>query len=176
MGVAQIIGGFILGALLVFSDKSRWWRLFVAPLFFVGFAIGVAAYKGLCMIIHLGHRRALRPWEQFSDGNSSNSFGGNTVHEANPSVYEMYSLSGKSKKAISLDAFGMSNDYGHEPWVEKYKKLSLLRKIFSRQVWIQDGTIRVLQDRIAIQSYSFSALITFLLTALFLALPQFGLI
>lgn len=167
-GIAHALGGFILGVLLVLSNKSRWWRLLVAPLFLVGFCIGVAAYKGLCVIIHATHSRALRPWEQSDDSA--------TADEVVFSTNEINSVSGRSKKGISLDTIGTSNRYGHEPWVKKYEKRSLFRKIFSRQIWIQNETIRVLQDRIVIQSHIWSILMTIPLTALFVALPAFGLI
>lgn len=175
-GIAHVIGGFILGILLVLSHQSRWWRLFVAPLLLVGFSIGVAAYKGLCVIIHSSHCRALRPWELPNDSASLRSFGVATADEVALSTDDINSVSGRSKKGISLDTFGTSNNYGHEPWVEKWKKTSLFRKIFNRQIWIQDETIRVLQDRIVIQSYIWSILFTIPLTALFVALPEFNLI
>lgn len=78
---------------------------------FVGFDIAVAAYKGLCVIIHTTHNRALRPWEQFGDGASVPSLADD---EAALSTDDVYSMSHRSKKGISLDTFGTSNSYGHE--------------------------------------------------------------
>jgi len=168
-GVAHVVLAIVLAIFLIMSHKSRWWRLFVFPLFFVGFDIAVAAYKGLCVIIHTTHNRALRPWEQFGDGASVTSLADD---EATLSTDDVYSMSHRSKRGISLDTFGTSNSYGHEIWVEKYKQKSLMGKIFARQVWVQDETIRLLQDRIVMQSHAWSLLITIPLTALVVALPQ----
>lgn len=168
-GIAHVILAVVLAIFLIMSHKSRWWRLFVFPLFFVGFDIAVAAYKGLCIIIHTTHNRALRPWEQFGDGASATSLADD---EATLSTDDVYSMSHRSKRGISLDTFGTSNSYGHEIWVEKYKQKSLIGKIFARQVWVQDETIRLLQDRIVMQSHAWSLLITIPLTALIVALPQ----
>ena len=168
-GIAHVVLAVVLAIFLILSHKSRWWRLFVLPLFFVGFDIAVAAYKGLCVIIHTTHNRALRPWEQFGDGASVTSLADD---EATLSTDDVYSMSHRSKRGISLDTFGTSNSYGHEIWVEKYKSTSIMKKIFARQVWIQDETIRLLQDRIVMQSHAWSLLITIPLTALVVALPQ----
>lgn len=173
-GIAHVVMGLILGILLVLSNKARWWRFFVFPLLFVGFSIGVAAYKGLCMIVHSTHSRNLRPWEQFGpDSASIASFDVTERHdeEANLSSEDVYSLSHRSKRGISLDTFGTSNSYGHELWVDRYRKQPLIRKIFTKQIWIQDQTVRLIQDRIVIQSHLWSLLITILLTALIVGLP-----
>ncbi|MCJ1262664.1 hypothetical protein MMC22_002534 [Lobaria immixta] len=175
-GIAHVIGGLILGILLVLSGKSRWWRFFVAPLFLIGISISVAAYKGLCVIFHSTHCRGLRPWEQFGDNASLTTLGGTVDDEATLSTDDVYSLPQRSKRAISLDTFGTSNSFGHELWVDKYRKTPLIRKIFSRQIWVQDQTVRLLQDRIVIQSHIWSMLITVPLTALFVALPEFNVI
>lgn len=175
-GIGHVIAGFILGILLVLSGKSRWWRLFVGPLFLIGISIGVAAYKGLCVIFHSTHSRGLRPWEQFGDNGSLTSFDGMADDEATLSTDDVYSLPQRSKRAISLDTFGTSNSYGHELWVDKYRNTPLIRKIFSQQIWVQDQTIRLLQDRIVIQSHIWSLMVTIPLTALFVALPVFNVI
>lgn len=173
-GIGQVIGGLILGILFVLSHKSRWWRFVVVPLFFSGFLMSVAAYKGLCVALHSKHSRHLRPWEQFQDSMSLSSFDNASNDEANLSTDCSHTLSDRSKKgSVSLDPFGTSNSFAHEPWVEKYKKLSILRKLLSRHVWVQEEAIRVLQNRIVIQSYLWSILFTILLTALFVALPEF---
>ncbi|KAI4210053.1 MAG: hypothetical protein LQ351_007043 [Letrouitia transgressa] len=173
-GIAHVIGAIILAVFLVLSGRSRWWRLFVVPLFLVGFSIGVAAYKGLCVIVHSTHSRGLRPWEQFGDAASLTSF--DADDEATLSTDEVYSMSHRSKRAISMDTFGTSNSFDHELWVEKYKKKPLLQRIFTKQIWVQDETIRLLQDRIVIQSYIWSVMLTIPLTALIVALPVFHVI
>ena len=171
-GIIHVLAAFILGLLLVLSHASRWWRFFVFPLFFLGFDIFVAAYKGLCVIIHTNHHRALRPWEQFDDGASVSSFDRTGDDEANLSTDDVFSLTSRTKKGISMDTFGTSNSYSHELWVEKYNSKPLVQKIFTKTVWVQDETIRILQDRIVMQSHFWALLITIPLTAFAVALPK----
>lgn len=223
-GILHVLAAVILGTLLVLSSASRWWRVLCFPLFFVGIGIGIAAYKGLCVIIHKSHSRALRPWEQFEDveaggrgvggggGGRGGGRGGGTLDNLNDdstSIYishdinadeeatfghthhnhshnnknnnnvstdDVYSLSQRSKKAISLDTFGTSNSYGHELWVDRYRKQGLWKKIFAKQIWVQDQTVRLIQDRIVLQSHAWSLICSVPLTALFLALPVAGII
>ncbi len=118
-GIAHVVMAVILGLLLVLSDVSRWWRFFVFPLFFTGFDIGVAAYKGLCMIIHTNHHRALRPWEQFDYGASVSSLDRAGDYEADLSTDDVFSMTSRTKRGISTDTFGTSNSYSHELWLGK---------------------------------------------------------
>ena len=171
-GIAHIVAAVILGLLLILSHASRWWRFFVFPLFFVGFDIGVAAYKGLCVIIHTSHRRALRPWEQYDEDVSLTRFDGGPEEEANLSTDDMFSMASRSRNSVSLDTFGTSNSYSHELWVERYKKKHLFHKIFTKSVWVQEQGMRLLQDKIVKQSHAWALIISVLLTASVLALPQ----
>ncbi|CAF9919552.1 MAG: hypothetical protein ALECFALPRED_001215 [Alectoria fallacina] len=175
-GIAHIVAAIILGVLLSLSHASRWWRFFVFPLFFVGFDIGVAAYKGLCVIIHTSHRRALRPWEQVSEDASLTSFDGGPEEEANLSTDNMFSMATRRRNGVSLDTFGTSNSYSHELWVDKYKKKHLFQKIFTKSIWVQESAMRLLQDKIVKQSHAWALIISVLLTALVVALPQANLI
>lgn len=215
-GIIHVLGALILGTCLVLSSASRWWRVLCFPLFFVGIGIGIAAYKGLCVIIHKSHCRALRPWEQFVDvegggaaAGGSSAGGSDNLNDDSTSIYtgqnihldeeaalghvnnhhhnhnhknnnvstdDVYSLSQRSKKGISLDTFGTSNSYGHELWVDRYRKQSLWKKIFAKQIWVQDQTVRLIQDRIVLQSHMWSLIFSVPLTALFVALPVSGII
>lgn len=171
-GIAHIVAAIILGVLLILSHTSRWWRFFVFPLFFVGFDIGVAAYKGLCVIIHTNHRRALRPWEQFSEDVSLTSFDGGPEEEANVSTDDVFSMTSRTRSGVSLDTFGTSNSYSHELWVEQYKQKHLFQKVFTKSIWVQEQAIRLLQDKIVKQSHIWALIISVLLTVLVVALPQ----
>ena len=171
-GIAHIVAAVILALLLILSHASRWWRFFVFPLFFVGFDIGVAAYKGLCVIIHTSHRRALRPWEQFNENASLTSFDGGPEEEVNLSTDDMFNLTSRSRNGVSLDTFGTSNSYSHEPWVEKYKQKPLFQKVFTKSIWVQEQAMRLLQDKIVKQSHAWALIISVLLTALVVALPR----
>ncbi|KAL8737005.1 MAG: hypothetical protein Q9181_002116 [Wetmoreana brouardii] len=179
-GIAHVVAGVVIAIFLILSNASRWWRLFCFPLFLVGFSIGIAAYKGLCVIVHTGHSRNLRPWEQFGDGASLNSLDNDDEAAlgsgSTDDVYSMSNRSGNGKRGISMDTFGTSNTYDHELWVEKYRKKPLLQRIFARNVWIQDETIRLLQDRIVVQSHILSAVITLPLMVLVVALPVTGIL
>ena len=174
-GVAHVVCGTILATILILSNTSRWWRLFCFPLFLVGLSIIVATYRGLCLVIHTGHSRNLRPWEQFRDGAFFRSF--ETDDEAALSTDEVYSMSSRgdnSKRGTFMDTFGRGNSYDHEPWVERYEKQPLLQKIFPKNIWIQNDTIRILQDRIVWQSHLWSLLVSVPLTAAIVAVPRAG--
>ena len=171
-GIAHIIAAVVLGLLLILSRASRWWRFFVFPLFFIGFDIGVAAYKGLCVIIYTSHCRALRPWEQFSEDVSLTGFDGGPEEEANLSTDDVFSMASRSRSGVSLDTFGTSNSYSHELWVEKYKQKHLLKKIFTKSIWVQEQAVRLLQDKIVKQSHAWALIISVILTALVVALPK----
>ena len=170
-GVAHVVAAVILSLMLVLSHTSRWWRFFVFPLFFVGFDIGVAAYKGLCVILHTSHHRALRPWEQFGEEPSNTSFDGSPEEEANLST-EMFNMASHSRSCVPFDTFGASNSYSHQMWVENYKQKPLFKKIFTKSVFVQEQAMRLLQDRIVKQSHAWALVISIVLTALVVALPQ----
>lgn len=171
-GIAHIVAAVVVSILLILSHASRWWRFFVFPLFFVGSDISVAAYKGLCVIIHTSHHRALRPWEQFSEDVSLTSFDGGPDEEANRSVDNMFNMASHSGSGVSLDTFGTPNSYSHELWVEKYEQKPLFQKIFTKSIWVQEQAMRLLQDRIVKQSHAWAMIFSVLLTTLVLALPQ----
>ena len=175
-GIAHVAVGLIMAVLLTLSGESRWWRLFVFPLFLVGFSISMAAHQGLCVIIHSSHTRALRPWEQFGDSTSS-AYRMNMLDTESSSSVDGHSiLTHRSEKGASFDPFGTSNASRHEFWMDRYNKTSLVRKILTPQVWIQDQTIRMLQDRIIIQSHFCSMVVTISLTAIFLVMPEYDIL
>lgn len=179
-GIAHVALGLTMAVLLTLSGVSRWWRLFILPLFLVGFSISMAAHQGLCVIIHSSHNRALRPWEQF-DNSTSSSFPMNILDvESSRSAESRFSVDGQSismhrcEKSASFDPFGTSNTHRDELWMDRYNETPLFRKIMTPQVWIQDQTIRMLQDRIVIQSHFCSMVVTLSLTAIFLVMPQYN--
>lgn len=175
-GIAHVVLGVIVGVLLILSGKSRWWRLFIAPLFLVGFSIGIAAHQGLCMIIHSNHTRGLHPWEQFGESTSSAFQVGGLDEEFGITVDDHSISTRRFEKEASFDPFGTPNANGHEFWMGRYNKASMLRKILTPRIWIQDQTIRTLQDRIVVQSHMASFLITIWLTVIFLVLPECGIL
>ncbi|KAL8642271.1 MAG: hypothetical protein Q9226_008527 [Calogaya cf. arnoldii] len=177
LGIAHVLLAIFLAVVLILSHASRWWRLFCFPLFLLGFSVGVAAYKGLCLVIHTGHSRNLRPWEQFGESESLDSF--DTDHEAGlltDDVYSMSNRSGGGKRGRSMDTFGTGNSFDHEPWVDRYEKKPFMQRVYPKNVWIQDETIRILQDRIVWQSHLWSLLATVPLTVAIIAVPRVGVV
>ena len=97
------------------------------------------------------HRRHLRPWELF-------------IEDDEVSSYEL--------KKISLDTVFTSNSYEDEPWVVKYDKRNIIRKIFDREIWIQEPSLRQIQDTIFIQAVISAFIVTAILTGIFVAIPH----
>jgi hypothetical protein len=95
------------------------------------------------------HHRHLRPWELFGDEDQGSS------------EY-------KSQKD-SFDSLGSSNSYEDEPWVAKYEKRNIVRKIFDREVWIQEPALRQIQDTIFVQALLTAFIVGAITTAIFLA-------
>jgi len=181
MGVSNIAFGFVIAIVLTLSSVSRWWRILAAIEWFIGISTIVAAYKGLCIILHHSHARNLRPWEQDVDSENAevrrDSFGST----ANRTV-QMASRTGNygdldkddvaSFRPSSLQTFGPKNSFDTASWVEKYQKKPILRKVFDKTVWTQDETLRLLQDKIVLGANIWALIITIPLTIVFVALPK----
>lgn len=74
------------------------------------------------------------------------------------------------EKGASLDShssFGSSNSYKDEPWLVKYQKRNVVRKIFDREVWVQEPALRGIQDTIFVQAMVIALLTAGVLTAIF---------
>ena len=97
------------------------------------------------------HHRHLRPWELFvGEDDASSDF--------------------ELKKGC-FDSFGCNNSHEDEPWIVKYEKRNLIRKIFDREVWIQEPALRQIQDTIFLQAVISSFAISAVLVAIFVAVP-----
>lgn len=105
----------------------------------------------MCVVLHGMHHRHLRPWELFED------------HKAEPDL-----------EKTSFDSIVSNNSYEEYPWVAKYEKRNIVRKIFDREVWIQEPALRQLQDTIFIQSVIGALLLSAILVAIFVAVPKGG--
>lgn len=149
LGVGLILGGFVAALVLTLSSVGRGWRALAAIPFVLGISTLVAAYKGMCVVLHGMHHRHLRPWELF-------------VSSEDPS----------STERVSFESFGTSNSYEDEPWVIKYEKRNVVRKVFDREVWIQEPALRQIQDTIFVQAILASLLLGGVLTAIFVAVPK----
>ncbi|KAI4262660.1 MAG: hypothetical protein L6R42_002161 [Xanthoria sp. 1 TBL-2021] len=152
LGIAGILGGILAAVLIVLSNAGRGWRVLSAIGFGIGIATLVAAWKGMCVVLHGMHHRHLRPWELFAEDDDASS------------VLEM--------KKDSFDTLGSSNSYEDQPWVAKYEKRNLIRKVFDREVWIQEPALRQIQDTIFLQAVLGSLILTAICVGIFVALPK----
>lgn len=152
LGIAGIVGGILAAVLIVLSNAGRGWRVLSAIGFGIGIATLFAAWKGMCVVLHGMHHRHLRPWELFAEDDDASS------------VMEM--------KKGSFDSLGSSNSYEDQPWVAKYEKRNLIRKVFDREVWIQEPALRQIQDTIFLQAILGSLVLTAICVGIFVALPK----
>lgn len=100
------------------------------------------------------HHRHLRPWELFAD--------------ADDASFET------EMKKDSFDSIGSSNSYEDEPWIAKYDKRNIVRKVFDREVWIQEPALRQIQDTIFLQAIGVALVLSAVTTGVFVALPKGG--
>lgn len=75
-------------------------------------------------------------------------------------------------KKESAESMGSSNNYEDAPWVARYEKRNIIRKIFDRQVWIQEPALRQIQDTIFVQSLLGALVIAALSVGVFCAIPK----
>lgn len=155
LGVGLIIGGFAIATILTLSDMGRGYRALAAIAWVLGISTLIAAYKGMCVVLHGMHHRHVRPWELFDQ---TKEMGMDEVNNTK----------------LSFESFGTSNSYEDEPWVVKYQRRNVVRKIFDREVWIQEPALRQIQDVIFIQSLVGSVIAGGILAGVFVALPGGG--
>lgn len=185
MGVTNIVFGFIIAIVLTLSRASRWWRIFAAIEWFMGISTMVAAYKGLCIIMHHSHARNLRPWEQDIDSEHGSKPHRDSYASTENRGVQMASRTGgdeldsstvkgdeASFRPSSMQTFGPKNSFDDASWVEKYQRKPLIRKVFDKSTWTQDEALRVLQDRIVLGANIWAGIVTVPLTVVFVALPE----
>lgn len=147
LGVSVILLATAGAIILTHSGYSRGYRALFAIGWVLGIATLIAGYKGMCVVLHGLHHRHIRPWELFVDDD------------------------GEDEHNHSFESFGSSNSYEDEPWIVKYEKRNVVRKIFDREVWIQEPALRQIQDTIFVQSILCALLLSGVLTAIFVAVP-----
>jgi hypothetical protein len=98
------------------------------------------------------HHRHLRPWELFSDHENAESE--------------------KDLTKSSFDSEGSGNSYEDEPWVPKYEKRNVVRKVFDREVWIEEPALRQIQDTIFLQALLGAFVSSAILVGIFCAVPK----
>lgn len=151
LGSGLIAVGLVLGVAITLSHLARGYRALSAIGLMLGFATLIAAWKGMCVVLHGMHHRHVRPWELFTSEEDGDEVG-----------------------KQSFDSFGSANSYEEEPWVIRYQKRNIVRKIFDREVWIQEPALRQIQDTIFVQSLLFAAVLSGILVAIFVTVPGGG--
>jgi hypothetical protein len=76
------------------------------------------------------------------------------------------------KRPKSFNTFGSSNTYSDEPWVAEYEKTPFMAKAHPKNTWVQEDAVRIIQDKIILQSQIWGTFITVAITAIFVALPK----
>ncbi|XDG07398.1 hypothetical protein ABKA04_007013 [Annulohypoxylon sp. FPYF3050] len=167
-----IIACATLGALLLtLSNASRGWRALFAIGWVLGIATLIAASKGMCVVLHGLHHRHVRPWELFESPSSSPApFSISTDLSTTFDESELEDQ-GKGRQGNSSDSFGSSNSYEDEPWVVRYERRNVVRKVFDREVWIREPALRQIQDVIFVQSMLAALLGAGVFTAVFVSVP-----
>jgi hypothetical protein len=154
LGIGGILLGLIAAILITLSSAGRGWRVLSIIGFLIGISTLIAAWKGMCVVLHGMHHRHLRPWELFGSDDDPNSF-------------EVKNIS-----FDSLESHGTTNSYEDEPWVAKYEKRNVVRKIFDREIWIQEPALRQIQDTIFLQSILGALVLSIIIVGIFCAIPK----
>lgn len=133
--------------MITLSKAGRGYRVLPLIAWVLGMSTLVAAYKGMCVVLHGLHHRHVRPWELFTQDD------------------------GEEFGMCKMEPFGSNNSYEDEPWVVKYQERHLVRKIFDREVWIQEPALRQIQDTIFCQALLAGFGFGLICMAIFLAVP-----
>ena len=188
MGVSHAAAGILLDMILTLSKASRWYRILGAPLLLIGLITLIAAYKGLCVILHAsGKVRNLKPWENedsltiYSETQSSLkkfrddeevTLGASSDAASFSKTSRNGDAASTLKRPRSLDTFGTANSFEDQPWYSSYEKKPIMNKIFENNTWVMEESIRLIQDKIILQSQVWGITLTILITAAFTALPK----
>jgi hypothetical protein len=111
----------------------------------------------MCVVLHGLHHRHVRPWELFDVDSGEEEEDGR-----------------KSSEGGRFDPFGCGNGYEDEPWVVRYQKRNLVRKVFDREVWILEPALRRIQDTIFVQSLLGAVVLAGVLAGVFVCVPSGG--
>ncbi|KAM7222801.1 hypothetical protein V8F06_001699 [Rhypophila decipiens] len=148
LGVGLIILSTAAAVILTLSKIGRGYRALASIGWVLGISTLIAAYKGMCVVLHGMHHRHVRPWELFTSEDDPEDFA-----------------------KCSFDTLGSSNSYEEEPWVIKYQKRNIVRKIFDREIWIREPALRQIQDIIFVQSMLCALVLAGILTTIFVLVP-----
>lgn len=160
LGAVLIIGSLAAYlALCLSASVPRGLRAVPAVGMVLGVSTQIAAWKGMCVVLHGMHHRHVRPWELFVDEEVELRDTGSASEKGAPNNKE------------SFESFGSGNSYEDEPWVVKYEKRNLVRKVFDREVWIKEPALRTIQDTIFVQAMLGAIITAGVLTVIFVCVP-----
>ncbi|PQE07137.1 regulator of g signaling superfamily protein [Rutstroemia sp. NJR-2017a BVV2] len=165
LGAFLIVAGLLYALLTTLSGMSRGWRAFAAFFWVLGISTLYAAWRGMCVVLHGLHHRHLRPWELWESEEEEICLEG-VDHPSVPN-----SSSSPDEKQQDKADKKVKEDY---PWVKKYEKRNIIRKIFDREVWVQEPALRQIQDVIFLQSLLFGVGVGGIATVVFLVVPGGG--
>ena len=155
LGIAGILAGLIADLIITLSSAGRGWRVLPFAGWFIGIATLIAAWKGMCVVLHGMHHRHLRPWELFADD----------AEDFNDD---------KEMNTMSQDTLvsNSTNSYEDEPWIPRYGKRNVIRKIFDREIWIKENALRQIQDTIFLQAMLGAFVLSAIFVGIFCAVPH----
>lgn len=106
----------------------------------------------MCVVLHGMHHRHLRPWELFEEESD-----------------EVLDEKMMSQSSLGSDSV---NSYEDEPWIARYTKRNVIRKIFDREVWIREPALRGIQDTIFLQAILGAFVLSAIVVGIFCAVPK----
>ncbi|ELR10569.1 hypothetical protein VC83_00221 [Pseudogymnoascus destructans] len=155
-GIALLFFGTLIAMLLTLSRAPRGYRILAAIPWVIGAATFGAAREGLCVCLHAMRARQVRPWELFGDSEAEVEMG-------------KAELDGMS---ITTSGLSVMMGVGDAPWVGRYKKRGLLRRVFERQVRVVEPALREVQNTLFVQAALVAVLGTAVATGVFVAMPS----
>jgi hypothetical protein len=96
----------------------------------------------------------VRPWELFTHEEDAKLEGSNE------------SICHESLNSTS------NNSFEDEPWVSSYKKRNIVRQVFDREIWIEEPSLRQIQDTIFIQALLMATAASAVIVAIFVSVPS----
>lgn len=194
VALGWLVAGTVMAVALVLSGRSRWWRIFVAPVWYLAIVMLIAAYQGLCVILMSRHVREIHPWELITGPiplllqrsvpepslDSSPPHTPRTVDtpfEYSSSLQQQLDLESGTGLAPSftcdkLAPLGGSNAYGQEAWVQRWLHTSIWRKLTLKKLPAHDRSLHALQDRLIRQARLWAFMIAIPAVVVLVALPS----
>ena len=168
--VMNITIGFAIAIVLTLSSYSRYWRIFAAVEWWFGITNLIAAYRGLCVLLHRLHTRNIRPWETVGEGTRSRY-----PPDDEEAVFKDFDIKYDdtvSRWPVKMEVFGAANNYNGESWLTQEEQKPVWRKISDRKITVPPGGLSIIQNKIIRQAEAWALIITIPLTVGFVAMPK----